>query len=254
MSGKNRKVTEVADGIYRLGTQHANWYIVVDDSGVTVVDTGLPRYWGQLCDLLSSIGRSLNDVAAVLLTHADPDHLGNAQRIAEESAAPVLIHEADWPAAKRQIRIAPPQVQIWRPAIVAFLTHGIRNGLTRWPGIESPRPILPGARLDVPGQPLAIHTPGHTAGSMCFVFDRKDTVFVGDALFNKDPYSNRAGSIVSDKAFSADHGSAISSLSLLDGLDQATVLFGHGEPSHHGIHTVVEEARSNLGSRNTDPR
>ncbi len=82
-----RGADEVADGVFCLGTSHVNWYVAVDGTSATVVDTGLPCYWPQLERLLTTIGRSPNDIEAVLLTHADPDHLGNAERIALETGA-----------------------------------------------------------------------------------------------------------------------------------------------------------------------
>lgn len=238
------KINEVADSVFRLGSRHVNWYVVVDDQSVTVVDSGLPRQWTQLTDLLGAIGRSLSDIEAVLLTHADPDHLGNAERLSTEGAATVMVHEADVPAATRQVRIPPPKVALWRPQVLAALFHTISNGLLKWPTIASPGVIDPSTRLDVPGRPIAIHTPGHTPGSTCFAFDERDVIFVGDVLFNTDPNTGRTGPIVSPKGLSTDHVAAAISLSQIEGLNHRTVLFGHGDPFYQGIREVVRQARS----------
>jgi len=237
-------VDEVADRVYRLGTEHINWYAVVDSTSVTVVDTGLPRYWPQLEALLTSLGRSVADIEAVLLTHADPDHLGNAERIAAETGATVFIHHADIPAVTKQVWISPPRVPPWRPAVLSFIAHGIRNGLLSWQAVNSPSGIEGDGQLSVPGRPTAIHTPGHTPGSVCYAFDDRDVLFVGDALLNKDPITGKAGCIVSTKGISADHARAKASISGLERLNHRTVLFGHGEPSQLGIQDVVRQART----------
>jgi len=52
-------VQEVADNVFQLGTKHVNWFVVVEDGAITVVDSGLPRYWDQLTDLLRRLGRSV---------------------------------------------------------------------------------------------------------------------------------------------------------------------------------------------------
>lgn len=243
MSSSRRKVREVADGIYRLGSRYVNWYVVVEDSSITIVDTGLPRYWSQLTGLVSMIGRRMSDIEAVLVTHAHPDHLGNAERLIDTSAAAVTLHEGDASVAKQDISSPPPRAQLWRPHVLAFIGHGISNGIIRWPALTSLDVIAGDVRLDIPGTPRAIHTPGHTAGSTCFAFDDRDAIIVGDALFNQDPHTGHPITSVSPERFSADQATAVSSLSILGDLTHEHVLFGHGNPSHRGIQSVVEQAR-----------
>ena len=72
---------QVADGIHRLGDHYDNWYVLEDAGRVTVIDAGLPGHWEQLPSLLTTIGRTLGDIVAVLLTHYHPDHLGCAEPI-----------------------------------------------------------------------------------------------------------------------------------------------------------------------------
>src|SRR6266550_1167103 len=64
---------KLADGVVRLGTSYVNWYLVADDSGVTVVDAGVAGYSDQLEPGLKLLGRSLGDVRAFVLTHGDAD-------------------------------------------------------------------------------------------------------------------------------------------------------------------------------------
>jgi hypothetical protein len=37
---------EIADGIYGLGSDGVNWYLVKDGGRVTAVDAGLPKFRG----------------------------------------------------------------------------------------------------------------------------------------------------------------------------------------------------------------
>ena len=71
----------VSDGVYRLGTEWVGWYVIVGEESVTVVDCGFPGYHDQLPNALAELGRSLDTVGAVVLTHYHSDHVGAAERI-----------------------------------------------------------------------------------------------------------------------------------------------------------------------------
>src|SRR4051812_47148015 len=86
---------QIADGIHRLGSGLINSYLVADGEGVTIIDAGLPGYWSDLPAELASMGRSLADVRAVVLTHGHVDHIGYAERARRERDIPVSVHELD---------------------------------------------------------------------------------------------------------------------------------------------------------------
>ena len=88
--------TLLSDGVVRLGTPIVNWYLVADDSGVTVVDSGCQGFLPQLEPGLKLLGRSLDDVRAFVLTHGDADHVGvAAKRQKEGDQTPIHLHPAD---------------------------------------------------------------------------------------------------------------------------------------------------------------
>ena len=87
-------IVEVASGVWHCWTKMVGWVLVVDGDEVMLVDTGYPGDWGRVVASLDSIGRTPADVAAVVLTHAHPDHLGSAQRFADHQKQ-VLLHERE---------------------------------------------------------------------------------------------------------------------------------------------------------------
>ncbi|MGH3076330.1 MAG: MBL fold metallo-hydrolase, partial [Gaiellales bacterium] len=71
---------QIAEGIHRLTQGVVNCYLIEDGGKLTLVDAGAPGDWGLLVATVSSLGRSLGDLDAVLLTHAHSDHTGFAER------------------------------------------------------------------------------------------------------------------------------------------------------------------------------
>ena len=132
---------EIAPGIRRVGNGLVNVYLLEESGGVTIVDAGLPGYYGgELPDELAAMGRTFDDVKALVLTHAHTDHIGFAERIRRERRVPVRIHEADAALARGEVK---PQrdpkgmkLSSLRPALLGFLWYGLRHGLKIPPILE----------------------------------------------------------------------------------------------------------------------
>ena len=94
---------EIGPGIRRLGKGLVNSYLVETGGEVTIVDAGAPSYWGDLPRELAAMGRTLDDVRAVVLTHGHSDHIGFAERIRRERHTPILVHEIDAALARGEV-------------------------------------------------------------------------------------------------------------------------------------------------------
>jgi glyoxylase-like metal-dependent hydrolase (beta-lactamase superfamily II) len=97
------EILEVAPGVLRLqlpismpGLGHVNCYALPDERGVTLVDPGLPgpASWRTLTERMANAELRVRDVHTVVVTHAHPDHFGNAGRLAEEAGAELVTHSA----------------------------------------------------------------------------------------------------------------------------------------------------------------
>jgi glyoxylase-like metal-dependent hydrolase (beta-lactamase superfamily II) len=236
----------VADRIHRLGDRYVNWYVIEDGDRLTVLDAGFPRHWEQFPALLREIGRTLSDVDAVLLTHHHPDHLGSAERMRTDAGAHVFIHEAD-AAEARSGGGEPPILRMLaamvRPFFARYVVHIVRAGGARVPGIAELMTFSDGERLDVPGAPRVIHTPGHTRGECVLLLEDRDVVFSGDALVTLDTATGYVGPSLLTPPFVLDQEQALASLALVERTGAATVLPGHGEPWYHGAAEAVRLAR-----------
>lgn len=89
----------------------------------------------------------------IILTHHHHDHVGAAARVADGLDCPVLMHPID--AMKYKGRV----------------DQELHDGDT----------------VDLDGETLRIlHTPGHTAGSICILSEKSKVVFSGDTIFDTD--------------------------------------------------------------------
>jgi glyoxylase-like metal-dependent hydrolase (beta-lactamase superfamily II) len=128
-----------------------NIWVVGDDANVVVFDAAHTA--PPIIELVA--GRN---VIAVVCTHGHNDHVTVAPELSKVLDAPVLLHPAD--------------DVLWQ------MTH---------PGINF-RPVSDGMALLAGDVDLrAIHTPGHSPGSVCWFAPELGAVFSGDTLFQGGP-------------------------------------------------------------------
>jgi glyoxylase-like metal-dependent hydrolase (beta-lactamase superfamily II) len=167
-------------------------YVFEVPGGVVVVDPGWnsPEAFDTLQAGLAGIGAALRDVRGVLVTHLHPDHYGLAGRVRQESGAWVALHPAD----AALVRDRYEQVDDLLERIVAWLRdagapaselEAMRDAsmAMRKVVVVAPPDVLlsDGDRPDVPGwQLVAVHTPGHTPGHLCFYEERTGLLLSGD--------------------------------------------------------------------------
>ncbi|WP_344640418.1 MBL fold metallo-hydrolase [Kitasatospora cystarginea] len=239
--------------VHRLGDHLVNFYLVDTGPALVLVDAGLPAHWDGLLGTLRDLGRPVTDIAAVLITHGHPDHVGLAERVRAASGAEVSVHESDAPilAEPRQLnKVWHPErsllgYAVRRPSGLRAPLHLARGGALRTPAVRELRTFSDDCQLTVPGSPLAVLTPGHTHGSTSYLFPDASIAFTGDALVTHDAVAGRIGPCVICRAFTQDSRSALASLDKIAEHDIDLVLPGHGEPWTDGLAMAARQAVSN---------
>ncbi|MDR1620444.1 MAG: MBL fold metallo-hydrolase [Clostridiales bacterium] len=153
---------QLAPNVYLLdAATNANVFLIKDGDCKILIDTGLPGMAGAILRELDTLGAGR--LTAILLTHHDMDHTGNAYEIQRASGAAAYIGADDLP----------------------YVLHDKERPGSQWAYHHMLRPRPP-ARLrrlekyDLPGGVQAIPTPGHTPGHHAFLYRR--VLFCGDML------------------------------------------------------------------------
>lgn len=208
------------------------------------LDTGVPTSWDSLHAGLRQLGRTTDDIEAVVLTHGHFDHVGFAEKARATLGVPVQAPQGDVPLTRH-----PMKFDHERPRALYFATQvkalPIVVALTRsraWfaPPVQEVLAYADDAgALPVPGSPVVVPTPGHTYGHCALHLPERDTVIAGDAVVMLDPYTARKGPCIVAKAATAASVQNLATLDALAATGARHVLTGHGEVWHEGA-----EARS----------
>lgn len=230
---------KLAPSLHRVGSDMVNVYLVEDASGVTVIDAGIPGQWRDLISELESMGRVVGDIRGVILTHADSDHTGFAERLRSEAGVPIYVHEADALQARGvEKKKNPSWGKVKIGPLLSFLWYaGTRGGLSNKP-VREVITVVDGETLDLPGSPRIVHTPGHSPGSIAIHSPVVDALFVGDAMTTRHVLTGTEGP--QPAPFTLDGETALASLERWRDIDARWVLPGHGYPWDGGVEAAIQ--------------
>ena len=138
--------------------------ICLIDSGVATAETVIFEY-------LETAGRKPEEIDLLVLTHSHPDHIGAAKAIREKTGCLVAAHEAEkgW--------IEDVDLQSRERPVPGF--HTLVGG-----SVPVGRSLADGDVIELwDGHSLkVIHTPGHSAGSICLRYEKDRVLFSADAV------------------------------------------------------------------------
>ena len=193
-------------------------YLLRRGSQAVLIDTGIAGQGDAIAAALGGWGLDRPALTHVLLTHWHPDHVGSAAEVGRWPNARVWAHHTDAPVIRGDRdgafpALTPAEEQLY--AQIAGTVPGAAPArVDRELGDDEHLEGL-GARV--------ISTPGHTDGSIAFLFEEAGVLFTGDVA------TESRGQVILGP-FGNDRAAARQSFRKFAGVDVDTVCFGHGQP------------------------
>ena len=145
---------------------NTNTYLIEGERGAVLFDAGWAGTFPAFCAELGRLGKKLNDIDYLVISHFHPDHYGIAQEIADKG--PVVL-------------VCDVQKEYMHASDAVFEKdkrmhfYPIRDDKVKLISLAESRSVLAGLGID--GELL--HTPGHSDDSVSLWLD-EGSLFVGD--------------------------------------------------------------------------
>ncbi|WP_308722980.1 MBL fold metallo-hydrolase [Paenibacillus polysaccharolyticus] len=192
-----------------------NVYLVEEEQGLTLIDTGMPFSLKGILETAASLGKP---ITTIILTHAHADHVGALDGLKD------ALPDAEVCISSRDAKLLTGDTSLLSHEPQTPVRGSVPKGIRTQPD----RLLEDGDQI---GSLVAIASPGHTPGHMAFMDTRSRVLIAGDA------YQVRGGLAVSGRVrplfpFPAlatwNREAALASGMRLAELEPSVLAVGHG--------------------------
>jgi len=193
------ETSQITDDVFAVKDKYVNMYLIKDGENFIAIDAGIKK--GSVKDELKKLKIDPNEVIAILLTHSDNDHAGG-------------INLFD----KAVIYLPRDEEQVINGETGRFLWFGNHINAKNYKLLTDKSLMIGDVNIRL------ISTPGHTAGSTCYIVNDK-YLFTGDAISLRNGTIERFPRIINKSARKARK-----SMKNIIGLDGVQYIF----TAHYG--------------------
>jgi glyoxylase-like metal-dependent hydrolase (beta-lactamase superfamily II) len=156
--------------IHQIGGKNfdSNIYLIIDKT-IALIDAGTGMNFETVEQNLGKFNLKPNDIELLINTHCHYDHIGGDRDFVKAAGCEVCIHELEAKLLREGDRMI-------------TLAAGFGEKLEP---MEVVRGLQEGGKIELGELTLEVlHTPGHTAGSICLYDPRQRLLFSGDTVFS----------------------------------------------------------------------
>ncbi|MEU4079461.1 MBL fold metallo-hydrolase [Streptomyces venezuelae] len=209
--------TPITPRLHLLDHSIGQAYLWQDEGELTLIDAGWAGTADRTATAIRAAGLDPDRLRRIVLTHCHRDHVGAAGELADRHGAEILAHRLDAPVIRGEAPVPEPDLLDWE---VPLFAHGLT--VPEAPPTRVDREVEDGEELGFGDGAVAIHTPGHTPGSMAVHLPRHGVLFTGDTVASVGD--------VTFGVFHVDRALAMKSMRALAKLAPSVLCCGHGAP------------------------
>ena len=210
---------EIYPNVHHIPRVTANPYLLIDPSGATLIDAGLPGSDKKILRYISGLGLKPEDLKRIIITHADFDHIGGLAALKKASGAQIYASPTEAAAiASGRASRAMYSTNALLKLVFWLMAHFGRTAMVKAIVLLSEGQVLP-----ILGGLQVLETSGHTPGHISLYSPSAGILFSGDSIV-----SDQGRLVSSRKTFTWNREKAEESTRRQAGLGVTIVCPGHG--------------------------
>lgn len=158
--------------------RRVNVYLWRGRDGLTLIDAGYAGYGYRMLAALADVGFALTDVARIVITHGDLDHIGGLAELYHALRVPIYCHAYEAPLLRRPTQRVFHHSR-WRHVVDPAIHTLMRTD--RYAFVPVAPTHLVQDQDCIGDELIVIHTPGHTPGHIALWQPEAGVLFSGDA-------------------------------------------------------------------------
>lgn len=241
------KIIKLTDNIYQIKTARVNFFFVIQNKNVLIIDSGIPSSINIIKKALSDLDFTLNDVSFFVGTHAHYDHIGSTSELIKENPNIIIyMTEIDAKIVDSNFKTTPKLKSVtgYGKLVNAILKNPLPIKTNPIKQFKINEYLTQDSKIKGFENITIINLPGHTYGQIGLIInDNQRSVFLGADAFR----SSRGLDLM---FIYADIELALKTLLKLNDLKVDIIGVGHGKPilenTEIEINKLVEKAKKKL--------